>query len=163
MVDRSWYIYNYIYISIRNSYGLLYQRSITGAPRYGVLRLPRAARRCPEDSYLMNFWDRPDMALGLHVSLLGPTGGRWLSTDGLFSGSMWVCRRAYIYNTHICIYITHTQKIYIYIMYILVENIKVSCILPRCLVCFARFFCAVLSPFGLGRPLSPSQINLSVR
>jgi hypothetical protein len=68
--------------------------------------------RCPEDSYLMNFWDRPDMALGLHVSLLDRLGEDDFPLMAYFQGP---CEFAgghiyiYIYLTHthiyMCIYI----------------------------------------------------------
>ena len=86
-----------------------------------------------------------------------PTGGRWLSTDGLFSRSMWICRRAYIY---IYLFNTHTYMC----IYILVENIKVSCILPRCLVCFARFFsCCAIAFWSRSPSLTlPNQLVCSI-
>ena len=70
----------------------------------------------------------------------------------------------YIYNTHICIYIyiTHTKYIYILCIYWLKTSKSVVFCQGAWSVLHV-FFCAVLSPFGLGRPISPSQINLSVR
>ena len=95
---------------------------------------------------MMNFWDRPDMALGLHVSLLDRLGEDDFPLMAYFQGP---CEFAgghiYIY-----IYLTHTH-ICVYIYWLKTSKSVVFC--QGAWSVLHVFFRAVLSPFGLGRPL----------